>query len=383
VAKESEKIIMSNRVGLGIVGAGSIGIRGALDHFCLPDVQDRIKLAAVCDPAPGRAKAAAEKYGVASYQETLDDLLSNDDVHACIICSPIGLHYEQGLKCIEAGKHIHFNKTMTVTSAEATDLITKANAKGLKIVASPGQMLRPSNLRIRKMVQNGDLGKIAWATVGAAFGSYHENESLRTGDDPLTNINPSWYWRKPGGGPMYDMTVYGLHTLTGILGPAKRVTGFSGVGIAEREWKGQKFACDADDNTLLALDFGDNVFAFVYGTFAGSNTEFGQPSFYGSNGAVVGLKHNGQDLDYPGKTEGLNHLQLTDHVKGTVHANMGEMHVFEDSMQLVRWVGEGIPSMVTAEHAAHVIEIIEAGYAASETGQTQVLKTTFTPPDGI
>jgi len=40
-------------------------------------------------------------------------------------------------------------------------------------------------------------------------------------------------------------------------------------------------------------------------------------------------------------------------------------------------VREGKPTPVTAEHARHVIEIIEAAYAAAETGQTQVLKTTF------
>ena len=54
-----------------------------------------------------------------------------------------------------------------------------------------------------------------------------------------------------------------------------------------------------------------------------------------------------------------------------------EAHVFEDIMQLVDLVREGKPTAVTAEHARHVIEIIEAAYAAAETGQTQVLKTTF------
>ena len=51
-------------------------------------------------------------------------------------------------------------------------------------------------------------------------------------------------------------------------------------------------------------------------------------------------------------------------------------------MQLVDWVREGKPSIVTAEHARHVIEIIEAAYRSAETGQVQTLTTTFTPPDG-
>lgn len=373
---------MSKKVGLGVVGAGSIGIRGALDHFVLDDVKDRTTLAAVCDPVPGRAEAAAAKYEVARHYVEYEDLLKDPDVDAIIVCSPIGLHYDQGVAAIDAGKHIHFNKTMTTTTDEALDLIDRAAKAGVKLVASPGQMLRTVNQTIRKMILNGDLGKLSWAVTGAAFGSYHEKEGVRTGSDVLTNINPSWYWRKPGGGPMYDMTVYGLHTLTGILGAAKRVTAMSGVGIREREFQGQMYPCDADDNTLILLDFGDNVFSLAHGTFAGGVSEFGQPSFYGQKGSVVGTKFNGEPIDYPGRSKGLSPIQMLPHVYDTPHQNMGEAHVFEDTMQLVDLIREGKPTAASAEHAAHVIEIIEAGYRAAETGQAQTLKTTFELPEG-
>ena len=46
-------------------------------------------------------------------------------------------------------------------------------------------------------------------------------------------------------------------------------------------------------------------------------------------------------------------------------------------MQLVDWVRDGTPSIATAEHARHVIEIIDCAYKAAETGQTQELKTEF------
>jgi predicted dehydrogenase len=55
------------------------------------------------------------------------------------------------------------------------------------------------------------------------------------------------------------------------------------------------------------------------------------------------------------------------------------MHVFEDVMQLVDWILDGTPSIVTAEHARHVVEIIEAAYRAAETGETQALTSTFVP----
>jgi predicted dehydrogenase len=112
------------------------------------------------------------------------------------------------------------------------------------------------------------------------------------------------------------------------------------------------------------------------------NTEFGQPSFFGSKGTIVGVSLNGQPIDYPGRAEGLGPEQTTPHATGP-HQSMEEVHVYEDSMQLVRWLREGKPSIVTADHAAHVIEIIEAGYRAAMTGQTQELRTTFTLPDEL
>jgi predicted dehydrogenase len=69
-------------------------------------------------------------------------------------------------------------------------------------------------------------------------------------------------------------------------------------------------------------------------------------------------------------------MRVLPHVTG-VHRTIAESHVFEDIMQLVDWVRNQTPTPVTAEHARHVIEIIEAGYRAAETGETQMLTTAF------
>lgn len=369
---------MSQPIRMAVLGAGSIGIRAALNHLVIGDYADRVTLAAVCDAVPGRAKAAAEKYNVPQHFEDYDEMLKNGDIDAITVGTPIGLHYEQGVKAIEAGKHLHFNKTMTTTVEEANDLIARAQKANIKIVASPGQMIRPHNQKIREVIQNGDLGQVIWAAVGAGFGSYHEQENVRTGDDVLSNINPSWYWRKPGGGPLYDMTVYGLHTMTGILGPAKRVTALSGNAIPQREFKGEMVDCDCDDNTLMLLDFGNSLYAFVYGTATGTLTGFGDPTFFGTKGKIDGPKLNGQPIDYPGRErlEKVGGQSDLPHINDQ-HAGVGEEHVFEDIMQLVELVREGTPTLATPEHARHVIDIIESAYRAAETGQTQELKTTF------
>ena len=181
---------MSQPIRMAVLGAGSIGIRAALNHLVIGDYADRVTLAAVCDAVPGRAKAAAEKYNVPQHFEDYDELLKNGDIDAITVGTPIGLHYEQGVKAIEAGKHLHFNKTMTTTVEEADDLIARAAKANIKMVASPGQMIRPHNQKIREMIGNGDLGQLIWSAVGAGFGAYHEQESVRTGDDVFKQYQP-------------------------------------------------------------------------------------------------------------------------------------------------------------------------------------------------
>jgi predicted dehydrogenase len=357
----------SDRVRIGVVGVGSISVRGILPHLTQDDVQDRLEVTAVCDPVPGRAQAASERFGVPHAYETYEALLEDGHVDAVSIASPIGLHYGQGKLAIDHGVHAHFNKTMTTTVDEADDLIESAARNSVKLVASPGEMLRPIHQEIRRRIDDGAIGTLTWAAAGSAFGRYHENESVRHGDDPLSNINPAWYFRKPGGGPLYDMTVYGLHTMTGILGPAKRVTAFSGVRLEEREFRGEMLPCDMDDNTFILVDFGKSFFGFVYGAAAGSVVR-GRLAIHGTAGTIEGNLLNGKPIDAPDGE--------LPHVVGP-HRDIQEYHVYEDIMQLVDWIREDKPTIVTAEHARHVIEIFDAGYRSAQTGEAQELRTTF------
>jgi predicted dehydrogenase len=174
--------------------------------------------------------------------------------------------------------------------------------------------------------------------------------------------------------------VYALHGLTGVLGPAKRITAMSGTRIKEREFRSQMVACDADDNTLMVLDFGSSMYGFVYGAAAGRVTEGFSGSYFGTKGSIVGMKLNDEPFDYPGRdlaeSAPSGRQWLLPHVVGE-HRQIGEQHVYEDVMQLVDWVREGKPSIVTPEHARHVIDIIESAYRAAETGETQELRTKF------
>ena len=381
---------MPDTVGIGVVGAGMISQRGILPHLSQDDIEDRVRLKAVCDVMPGRAQASAERYGIPRAYERYEDLLADSDVDMVTIATPIGLHYEQGRQALESGKHVHTNKTMTTTVGEADDLIETAERNGLHISASPGEVLRPQVTRIRELIAEGAIGELAWAICGTSLGRYHEEEEAeaRVSAPGGTPIDPSWYFRKPGGGPMYDAAVYALHQLTSVLGPAKRVTALSGTVVDRREFLGSSIEAQADDNTMLLLGYDGGAHAVVHGTVAGMLIDdFAAGLYFGTGGSIKGLSLNDEPFDFPGREETLGaptwdwetQMRVLPHVVGP-HREIPESAVFEDIMQVAELVRIGRHTPMTAEHARHVIEIIEGAYAAAETGTTQELTTTFEFP---
>lgn len=378
---------------LGFVGAGTITLR-LLPHFTVADTASRVVVTAICDPVIERAQAASDTFfgGRAVAHAGLTNLLADDDVDAVSIASPIGLHFEHTLAAIRAGKHVHVNKTMTVTRREADILIEEAERRNVHIVASPGEMLRPHNLETKRLIESGAIGQVAWALCGAALGNYHVSEPERQGSDPLTNVDPAWYFRVPGGGPLYDLTVYSLHGLTGVLGPAVRVTAMSGILIPERHFGGRTITAEAHDNTIILLEFASGAYAVALGTAAGNLSDDGgfdfSASYFGTEGSIRGLEYNGTPLDYPGRALAQSapdggrrpnfggNEWILPHIT-EAHRGLEELHVFEDIMQLVDSVATGVPSTVSAEHARHVVEIIEASYDAARTGIAQTLQTSF------
>jgi predicted dehydrogenase len=372
-------------VRLGIVGVGALTLRALLPHLTQGDVRGAVAVLALCDPVASRAAAAARQYGIERCYETIDDLVADAEIDAVTIASPIGLHAEHVRAALTAGKHVHVNKTMTTTVAEATEIIGMAASSGLRVVASPGEVLRPQLARTRELIESGAIGRLSWAICGCAFGRYHESEEPeRRGTEGLP-IDPGWYFRRPGGGPLYDMTSYALHGLTTVLGPAARVTAMSGVVLPRREFAGRQIDADVDDNTIALVDFGSGVFAVVHGTAAGTVIDdFAAARFFGTDGEIAGLLLNGEPFDFPGRELTADaptwdwdaQMRVLPHVTGP-HREIPESHVFEDIMQLVDWVRDGVPSPVSAEHARHVIDIIESTYRSAASGRTESLSTTF------
>ena len=365
---------MTEEVKIGLVGCGSVSQRGLLPHLVQEDLAGRCRLTAVCDNVPGRAEATAGRFGVPAAFADYDEFLAEADVDMVSLATPIGVHFEQAMAAVRARKHLHLNKAMTTTCEEADRLIDEARRAGVKIVASPGQMLRPMHRVIKDLVDAGAIGRPYFAVNGMSFAG-HEYEGFRQEGDVLTDVDPSWYY-KPGGGPLLDMGVYCLHTLTGILGPARTVVAASGIGLPQRTYKGRKIDVETDDMTILTLDFGDKGFGIVYAGFTwGSDS--GRLRLHGSEGAIEvaegNIVVNGSNA---GRFPPVPAQRLPEGVVGP-HRDVPEAHVYADILHLVDCIREEREPEVTAEHARHVIEIMEKGYAAARTGQRRQIGTTF------
>lgn len=378
---------MARKVKVALSGLGSVSQRGVLPHLAQSDALEHVELVACCDVVAERAEQTAKVFGWKEWYTDYDEMIAKADVEAVLLAGPIPVHYPQAMTALRAGKHVYVQKAMTTTLAEANDVVGEAERRRLKLVASPGQMLNPVFQKIKSSIKEGAIGKVYWV-FSSTVGGGHENESIRAGSGALAEINPTWYYKK-GGGPVYDMTVYVLHAITGILGPVKTVTALSGIGLKERTWRDVVIPVEMDDNTILLLDFGDSTFGVATGQNCSGAPAigFGRMVFFGTNGTIdtgrpgAGLEISSQTalsglLGFTGGSYVVQARRDLPHVVGA-HPSIPESHVYADIMHLVDCIVDGQKPVPSGEHARHVVEVIEKGYLSAQTGQHQEIVSTF------
>jgi predicted dehydrogenase len=384
---------MARTVRAGLIGCGSLSLIGILPQLAEPDAKERLELVAVCDVNETRARETAERFGVADAYSDAQEVIAREDIDLVLVITPIEYHYPLTMDALRAGKHVYVQKTMATTYAEAREMVETARERGLTLVAAPGQMLAPAMQAMKQLVSSGALGDVYWAW-GSTGGWYHD-EPTRRGEGALGAVDPTWYYRAAGG-PLRDVTVYMLHSLTGVLGPAQRVTAMSGIRNPVRQWREKNIPVEVDDNSLLLLDFGESTYAMAGGhaSRTGQLVQWGSMGIYGSGGAIETLQIEPlsghptrlsiSTADGAAELAGLQLLEDGTYATETwlpyvteTHARIPEPHVYSDILHAVDCIEHGEHPLVSGEHGAHVVEIIEKGYLAARTGVTQELESRF------
>jgi len=122
----------------------------------------RCKVKTVVDLSAERLKYVSELYPSIHTTSDVSEVLSDQNVHAVVISTPVATHYELTLKTLESGKHVLVEKPMARTVSEVEDIGKLAKKK--KLVAMVGHtFIYNSAVRyVKGLIDSRELGEIRY-----------------------------------------------------------------------------------------------------------------------------------------------------------------------------------------------------------------------------
>lgn len=136
---------MSKSLRAAVIGVGYLGRFHAQKYAALPDVE----LVGVVDPDPERAAAVAGELGTAAFASHAE-LAGKVDLVS--IASTTESHYRIARDCLAAGLHVLVEKPITVTVAEADELIALAAAGKRLLQVGHLERYNPAWLAVRDKI---------------------------------------------------------------------------------------------------------------------------------------------------------------------------------------------------------------------------------------
>jgi UDP-N-acetylglucosamine 3-dehydrogenase len=195
------------KIKVGVIGCGSIA-----KHRHLPEYarNEQVEIVAVCDIVEDRVNEFAVQYNAKAYTN-FEELLADSNIDAVSVCTPNYLHAPISIAALNAGKHVLCEKPMATSREEAEKMIEAANINGKKLMIAHNQRFVPSHQKARKLIDNGEVGKIY--SFRTAFGHGGPEGWSADGKD-------SWFFKKDEAfiGAMGDLGVHKTDLMRFLLG---------------------------------------------------------------------------------------------------------------------------------------------------------------------
>ncbi len=119
-----------------------------------------INVAGILGSSSEKSQRAAADLGIPSAYSNFSELLADSEIDAVHITSPNRHHFEQASQALQAGKHVHCEKPLAMTSAESGALVKLASESGLAAGVNYNMRFYPLNWEVRSMIRSGTLGSI-------------------------------------------------------------------------------------------------------------------------------------------------------------------------------------------------------------------------------
>ncbi len=356
---------MQDKVGIGIIGCGSISpaYLKAAKGFPILDIR------AVADAKPEAAKARAEEFGLRAC--TVAELLADPSIEIVVNLTVPGVHVEVGLSIIAAGKHAYSEKPLGIATADARRLLDAADTAGLRIGCAPDTFLGGAAQTCRSMIDDGAIGQ---PIGGTAFFMCPGHERWHPA--------PAFYYLE-GGGPMLDMGPYYVTALVNLLGPVARV-----AGMASRTRDTRTITSEPLNGTVIPVEVATHVagtMQFVSGATVSIAMSFDVAKhrhlpleIYGTKGAMIVPDPN----TFGGQIEtGEPGGDWTDMPTTAAYADGNFRSIgVADMAHAIR---ENRPHRASGALAFHALEVMEAFGKSSDSGQFVDIASRPARPDAL
>lgn len=165
---------------------------------------------------------------------TVDTLLADPSVEAVVVATPSGSHHAVARRALEAGKHVVVDKPVTVTAAEADDLIALAAERRRVLTVFHNRRWDGDFLALRDLIAEGRLGRVL---------SFESNY-----DRFRPTVRARWREQAvPGSGLHYDL---GSHLIDQAL------VLFGRPDVVRAELRAIRSGAEAVDDAIFTLGFG-------------------------------------------------------------------------------------------------------------------------------
>ncbi len=184
---------------VGVIGAGWVATARHIPSF---QRDPRVRVEALLEPAPQRARDAARRYHIPhTYSELPAFLAHGLDVVA--ICTPPWTHAPLAIEALRRGCHVLVEKPMAMSVEEASQMVEAAKEAGTSLCIAHNFLFSRSMRKAMLLLERGDVGQVQHA-IALQLSS------------PQRRL-PSWYPDLPGG-LFFDESPHMVYLLRRFLG---------------------------------------------------------------------------------------------------------------------------------------------------------------------
>ena len=147
---------MSAPLRIAVVGLGYWGPNLLRNLMELDDAE----VVRMCDLREDRLEHWGKRYPAIARTTSYLEVLSDDQVEAVVIATPVSTHFDLASRALQFGKHTFVEKPLSGSAEEAGELVRLARRAGRVLMPGHTFLYSPPVVMVKDLIDRGDLGEI-------------------------------------------------------------------------------------------------------------------------------------------------------------------------------------------------------------------------------